>query len=169
MTFIRKAVCLVLMGLIVLGAGNVAAIQLAKPAPDFTLNDLNGSKVRLSDFKGKVVVLNFWSSTCAPCVAEMPSLNALQRDLKGSGLVVLGVALDRTVKPVKDLADRLRISYSLLMDSQQDVYFDTYALFGQPVSIIIDRSGIIHDKLIGEVDWSSPQIRSKINMLLKGR
>ncbi len=169
MKFLKKAVCMLVVGMAVLTAGNAVAVQLAKPAPDFTLNDLNGNKVRLSDYTGRVVILNFWSTTCAPCVAEIPALNALQRDLKGSGLVVLGVSLDKSVKPVKDLVDRLRISYALLMDSRQDVYFDTYALFGQPVSIVIDRNGIIQDKLIGEVDWSAPQIRAKISALLKGR
>ena len=142
--------------------GSAAAIQIGKPAPDFSLSDLNGSTHRLSDFKGKTIVLNFWSTTCAPCVAEIPSLNNLYRDLKGSGVIVLGISLDRTVKPVRDLADKLHIVYPLLMDSQQDVYFDTYALFGQPVSIIIDRAGIIQEKLLGAVDWSSANIRSKL-------
>lgn len=139
-----------------------AALQIAKPAPDFTLNDIDGKKVQLSDFKGKVIVLNFWSTTCAPCVAEIPSLNSLYRDLKGNGLIVLGISLDRSVKPVKHLADKLHIAYPLLMDSQQDVYFDSYALFGQPISVIIDRTGIVQEKLLGEVDWSSTKIRSKL-------
>lgn len=141
---------------------SAAAIQIAKPAPDFSLQDINGKTYRLSDFKGKTIILNFWSTTCAPCVAEMPSLNTLYRDLKGSGLIVLGISLDRSAKPVRELADKLRIVYPLLMDSQQDVYFDSYALFGQPVSIVIDRAGMVQEKLIGEVDWSSVRIRSKL-------
>ena len=141
---------------------SATAIQIAKPAPDFSLQDINGKTYRLSDFKGKTIILNFWSTTCAPCVAEMPSLNTLYRDLKGSGLIVLGISLDRSAKPVRELANKLRIVYPLLMDSQQDVYFDSYALFGQPVSIVIDRAGMVQEKLIGEVDWSSVRIRSKL-------
>lgn len=141
---------------------NAAAIQIAKAAPDFSLQDVNGKTYRLSDFKGKTIILNFWSTTCAPCVAEIPSLNNLYRDLKGSGLIVLGISLDRSVKPVKELTDKLQIVYPLLMDSQQDVYFDSYALFGQPVSVVVDRAGMVQEKLIGEVDWSSARVRSKL-------
>lgn len=164
-----KIACLVLVCMLVLTTGNASAVQLSKPAPDFTLNDIDGSKVRLADFKGRVVVLNFWSTTCAPCVAEIPALNTLYRDLKGRGLIVLGISLDRSAKPVRELAATHHITYPLLMDCQQEVYFDTYALFGQPVSIVIDRSGVVQDKLLGQVDWSAPQIRSKILALLKGR
>lgn len=160
---------LLFLSLALLTIGSASAVQIAKPAPDFSLSDINDKPVRLSDFKGKVVLLNFWSTTCAPCVAEIPSLNTLYRDLKGSGLTVLGLSLDRSGKPVRELADKLQIAYPLLMDSQQDVYFDSYALFGQPVSIIIDRSGIVQDKLIGQIDWSSAQVRARITTLLKGR
>lgn len=165
---IFKAVCLLLLCLVVLTAGNAAAVQIAKPAPDFSLPNLNGNNVRLSDFKGRVVILNFWSTTCAPCVAEIPALNTLYRNLKGSGLTVLGISLDHSINSVKELADRQHIAYPLLMDSLQEVYFDTYALFGQPVSILIDRSGVVQEKLLGQVDWSSAEFRNKITALLKG-
>ncbi len=161
MSFLFKAT-IILFSCIIFLTEPAAALQIAKPAPDFTLIDIDGKKVQLSDFKGKVIVLNFWSTTCAPCVAEIPSLNSLYRDLKGNGLIVLGISLDRSVKPVKHLADKLHIAYPLLMDSQQDVYFDSYALFGQPISVIIDRTGIVQEKLLGEVDWSSTKIRSKL-------
>jgi len=163
-----KTTCLVLICMASLMTGSASAVQIAKPAPDFSLSDIDGTKVRLADFKGKVVVLNFWSTTCAPCVAELSSLNALYRELKGSGLTVLGISLDRTIKPVKELAEKQHIAYPLLMDSLQEVYFDTYALFGQPVSIVIDRSGLVQEKLLGQVDWSSAQIRNKLITLLKG-
>jgi peroxiredoxin len=155
--------------MVFLMTGSASAVPIGKTAPDFSLNDIDGNIVRLGDFKGQVVILNFWSTTCAPCVAEIPALNTLYRDLKGSGLTVLGLSLDRTITPVRELADRQHIAYPLLMDSLQDVYFDTYALFGQPVSIVIDRSGMIREKLVGQVEWSSAQIRSKIITLLKGR
>jgi len=164
-----KAACLLSICMVFLIAGSASAVQIAKPAPDFTLHDTDGKTVRLGDFKGKVIILNFWSTTCVPCVAEMPGLNTLYRDLKGSGLTVLGISLDRSIKPVRELADRQHIVYPLLMDSLQEVYFDTYALFGQPVSIVIDRAGSVREKLLGQVDWSSAQIRDMIITLLKGR
>lgn len=145
------------------------AVGIHIPAPDFSLKDLNGRKVGLSDLKGKAIVLNFWSTTCPPCVAELPSLNTLYHDLAGSGLVVLGITLDASDKPVRELARRLGIEYPLLMDSTQEVYFDSYGLFGQPVSVLIDRAGTVQDKIIGQVDWSSTAMRAKIKNLLRGR
>ncbi len=145
------------------------AVHINAPAPDFCLKDLNGRKVGLSDLKGRAVVLNFWSTTCPPCVAELPSLNSLYHDLAGSGLVVLGIALDPSDKPVRELARRQRIEYPILTDNSQEVYFDTYGLFGQPVSILIDRAGMVREKIIGQVNWTSPEMVTKIKSLLKGR
>lgn len=145
------------------------AVKLNTPAPDFTLKDLQGNRQTLSAYKGKLVLLNFWSTTCAPCVVELPSLNELYREQKAAGLLVLGIAIDPTEKPVRDLAARLRIEFPTMLDSAKDVYFDSYGLFGQPVSVIVDRSGIVREKIIGAVDWASPQIKSKIGSYLKGR
>lgn len=147
----------------------VGAVGIHIPAPDFSLKDLNGRKVGLSDLKGKAIVLNFWSTTCPPCVAELPSLNTLYRDLRGNGLVVLGIALDASDTPVRELSRRLRIEYPILMDSSQEVYFDSYSLFGQPVSVLIDRSGTVREKIVGQVDWTAPDVRAKIKNLLKER
>lgn len=163
-----KALLLLAILMVLFTAGSSPAVQVAKPAPAFSLNDIDGNRLSLDQFKGRVVILNFWSTTCGPCVAEIPSLNNLYNDLKGNGLSVLGISLDRSSKPVRELGNKLHIAYPLLMDSQQEVYFDSYSLFGQPVSIVIDRTGMVHDKLIGQVDWSSTQIRTKINSLLKG-
>lgn len=145
------------------------AVKLNTPAPDFTLSDLQGQKLTLSSYRGKVVLLNFWSTTCPPCVAEIPSLVALSREFKGQGLVVLGVALDPGDKPVRDLVARLKVEYPVVMDSSKDVYFDSYGLFGQPVSVIVDRNGVVREKIIGGVEWTTPQIRNKMLRYLKGR
>lgn len=145
------------------------AVKLNSPAPDFTLKALNGAKLTLSGVKGKVVILNFWSTTCAPCVVELPSLSDLYKELKGQGLEVWGVALDPSEKPVRELTSKLKIEYPNLLDSTKDVYFDTYGLFGQPVSVIIDRNGVVREKIVGAVEWTSPQMKAKIQGYLKGR
>lgn len=160
---------LFLLSLLVLSATPCLAVKLNTPAPDFVLKDLQGAKQALSAYKGKVVILNFWSTTCPPCVQELPSLNELYREQKHSGLVVLGIALDPTERPVRELVGKLRIEYPAMLDSNKDVYFDSYGLFGQPVSVIVDRSGLVREKIIGAVEWNSPQIRAKISSYLKGR
>lgn len=166
-SFLRKTVCSIL--LILLWSSSSWAVRVGSPAPDFTLTDLGGHKVTLSALRGKVVLLNFWSSGCGPCVAEIPSLNELQKELSGQGLLVLGVSIDQTEAPVRDLVARLKVQYTNLMDSSRDVYFDSYGLFGQPISIIVDRGGVIREKWIGGVAWNSPVVREKLVAYLKGR
>lgn len=145
------------------------AIKPNLPAPDFTLDSLDGRKVTLAEQRGRAVILNFWSTTCPPCVAEMPGLNALYREQRGNGLVVLGIALDPAEGPVRELVARQRIEYPILMDGAKDVYFDAYGLFGQPVSILIDRAGVVREKLVGQVEWTSPTLRAKVQNIMKGR
>jgi peroxiredoxin len=164
-----KIFCMFLTIWLLIFVTTAGSVHNGAAAPDFSLKDLNGRKIGLSGLKGKIVVLNFWSTTCPPCVAELPSLNALYHDLAKHGLVVLGIALDASDKPVRELAQRLRIEYPVLMDSSQEVYFDSYALFGQPVSILIDRTGRVREKIVGQVDWASPDVRTKMTNLLKGR
>jgi peroxiredoxin len=166
----RALVSLVLLlGSLLLSVDPCLAVKLNSPAPDFVLKDLQGGRQTLAAHKGKVVVLNFWSTTCPPCVQELPSLNQLYKDQRQAGLLVLGIALDPAEKPVRELVGKLRIEYPTMLDSNKDVYFDSYGLFGQPVSVIIDRTGLVKEKIIGTVDWNSPQVRAKISSYLKGR
>ena len=159
----------ILVALMLLAPSSVHAVRTGTPAPDFSLANLQGGKTGLKAFHGKVVVLNFWSTTCAPCIKEVPSLNRLYNEMKDDGLVVLGIALDASEKPVRETGASLNIRYPLLIDASKEVYFDIYALFGQPVSLIIDRNGIVQDKIFGEVNWSSSPIRMKLKSYLKGR
>jgi peroxiredoxin len=145
------------------------AAKVNTPAPDFTLKDLDGRTVSLKALKGKVVFLNFWATNCPPCIAEIPDLNSLSREYKNSGLVVLGVSIDPSEKPVREMVKKLKMEYPVMMDSSRDVYFDTYGLFGLPVTVLIDRNGIIREKIVGQFDWLAPPARAKILELLKGK
>jgi peroxiredoxin len=165
----RNMLSLFLVVVILATAIPCAAVKLNTPAPDFILKDLQGTRQTLSAHKGKVVLLNFWSTTCPPCVQELPSLNELYREQRQAGLLVLGIALDPSEKPVRELVGKLRLEFPTMLDSNKDVYFDSYGLFGQPVSVTVDRSGIIREKIIGAADWNSPQIKAKISNYLKGR
>ncbi len=135
-------------------------------APDFTLNDLNGKKVTLSQLRGKVVILNFWSIWCGPCLAEMPYLNKLFLEFKDRGLVVMAVAEDPAEKPLRSYIQEKGIAFTILMDKDKKVYF-RYSLFGIPVTFLIDKKGVIAEKFIGEQDWCSPEMRGKVYNLLK--
>ena len=146
-------------------AGNVQ--ESLKPAPTFELPDINGKKVSLTDFKGKVVLINFWATWCGPCKAEMPSLNSLYSTFKNDGFVVLAVSIDTSEKPVKSFVSEKGIAFPVLMDPEKEVYFDDYAVFAMPTSFLIDRKGMIAEKFIGERVWDSQEIKDKVVSVLR--
>lgn len=145
---------------------NCYSANIGSLSPDFTLIDLCGNKITLSQFRGKVVILNFWSIWCGPCLAEMPSLNKLYLEFKDKGLVVLAIAEDPAEKPLREYINEKGIAFPVLIDKEKKVYFK-YSLFGIPVSFLIDRKGIIVEKIIGESDWVSAKMKEKVAKLLK--
>jgi cytochrome c biogenesis protein CcmG/thiol:disulfide interchange protein DsbE len=124
----------------------------AKPAPSFTLQDLKGNQISLSDFKGKVVVLDFWATWCPPCVKEIPHFIELYEQYKDQGFAMVGISVDREgVSVVKSFAQKYRINYPILMtDGQVD---KTYGgIPGIPTTFVIDSAGNIRQKYVGYRD-----------------
>ena len=118
-------------------------------APDFGLKDINGQTVRLSDYKGKVVLLNFWATWCAPCRAEMPDLIKLQKEYQSNGLEVVGMTYpDYTRAGVRAIARRLRLNYPILLGTRD--LADKYGV-GEvmPTTVVIDREGKIRARILG--------------------
>jgi peroxiredoxin len=125
--------------------GNVQGVR----APDFTLTSLDGSKVKLSDFRGKAVLLNFWATWCPPCKVEMPWFEDLQKQYGKDGLVVLGVAMDDSEPAsIAKFASEMGVNYPLLLGTDQvsDDYGDVQYL---PTTFYIARDGTIVDKMTG--------------------
>jgi len=144
--------------------------KAGKFAPEFSLNDVNGKKVTLSAYKGNVVILNFWATFCGPCREEMPSLNNLFLSFKKEGLVVLAISTDDSEKPVQSFIKAKAIAFPVLIDKDQQVYFDRYAVLGLPTTFIIDRDGIIREKILGDRPWDAPEMKEKIKVMLsKGK
>jgi peroxiredoxin len=128
--------------------GNVQGVQ----APDFTLLSLDGSKVKLSDYRGKAVLLNFWATWCPPCKVEMPWFEDLQKQYRKDGLVVLGVAMDDSEPAtIAKFANQLGVNYPVLLgtDKVSDDYGDVQYL---PTTFYIGRDGTIVDKMTGLLD-----------------
>jgi len=128
--------------------GNVQGV----PAPDFTLQALDGSSVKLSDFRGKAVLLNFWATWCPPCKVEMPWFEDLQKQYGKDGLVVLGVAMDDSEPAtIAKFANELGVNYQVLLgtDKVSDDYGDVQYL---PTTFYIGRDGAIVDKMTGLLD-----------------
>lgn len=131
-----------------LGAAGGPAPEIGKPAPDFTLLDLNGNAVRLSDFRGSIVVMNFWATWCTPCRKEFPELVDLYDANKDRGLVVLGVDLQEPVSQVRSFVEDFGATYPIVIDLDADVVAQ-YRLLGLPSTYFIDEQGILRAQHIG--------------------
>jgi len=144
-----------------------APVNPGDQAPDFTLSDLGGRPVSLSDYRGKVVLLNFWGTFCGPCRTEMPSLNNLYREMKDRGFVVLAVSLDRSEQTVRTFIEAERSSFPVLLDREKQVYYGKYATFALPLTYLIDKKGTIVEKYFGRQEWDSRDMQDRIVQLIR--
>src|SRR5262249_34512931 len=122
-------------------------VEMLPGAPGFQLKTLERKSIRLSDYPGKAVLLNFWATWCVPCNEEMPWLIAFQKQYGPKGLVVLGIAMDSSVEAIKKFTAKQEINFPIVLGSQ--AVADQYYVKGLPVSIFIDRNGRITDQLPG--------------------
>ena len=130
--------------------------RIGSAAPDFTIKDEDRS-VSLNQFRGQVLVLNFWATWCPPCVEEMPSLVQLQQKLADKKVTVLGVSIDVDGDAYHRFLKERGISFMTVRDADHKVS-DVYGSFKWPETYIIDRDGKVRRKFIGAVDWSQPDI-----------
>ena len=120
-------------------------------APDFTLSDIEGRKLALSDYKGKIVLLNFWATWCTPCRAEIPHFVEMQNKYGPQGFQVIGISMDDSAKPVHEFYQQYKLNYPVAVgDDQLANRFG--GILGLPVNFLIDRQGRIHSKHLGETD-----------------
>ena len=137
-----------------------------KAAPDFTLKDVNGTTVRLSDYKGKVVLLDFWATWCGPCKIEIPWFMEFEKQFKDRGFAVLGVSMDEGGwDEVKPYIQERGINYRILMgnDAVEQAYGGVDSL---PTTFLIDRSGRIVKVHVG-LEKGKNEIRNEIEGLLQ--
>lgn len=143
------------------------------PAPNFTIKDADHS-VSLSQFRGKIVVLNFWATWCPPCIDEMPSLVGLQKKIQGTDVVILAVSVDDDADDYHKFLKDHNVDFLTVRESGERT--DTgviapvssrYGTYKVPETYIIDRNGIIRRKFIGAVDWGQPEISEYLSRLSK--
>ena len=115
-------------------------------APDFALETFAGETLRLSDLRGKVVVLNFWASWCPPCRWEMPFFETISQEYKERGVIFLGVAISDTMEDASDFADSVGVTYPLALDAAGETARD-YEVLGLPTTFLIDKDGAIQRRL----------------------
>ena len=118
------------------------AIASQDDAPDFTLKNLQGSNIRLSEYRGQVVLLNFWASWCGPCRQEMPLLDRIHQRYQDAGFAVVSVNVEGDQVPARALAQETGVTFPVLIDTNQQVS-ELYGLEAMPSSILIDRDGVV--------------------------
>lgn len=142
-------VLFVLVGLFTIGSTSVSASE----APDFTLVDMEGKEVSLSDFKGKIIIVDFWATWCGPCRMEIPSFIQLQNDYKDD-VVVVGVSLDQGgPKAVVPFAEKMKINYPVVYGNGQVVQ-EWGGIRGIPTTFVVDRDFNIQKKYVGYTEHS---------------
>ncbi|MBX3028035.1 TlpA family protein disulfide reductase [bacterium] len=147
---------------IVLGA--VIALQILRRGPatgyaavDFTLPDLSGTPVRLSDLRGRIVFLNLWATWCPPCRAEMPSMQALYDRLKGPDFAMIAVAEDTNAADVAAFVAELGLTFPVLLDRDNRLP-GRFGVTGYPETFVIDRDGRVIKHVIGPEEWMDPRV-----------
>jgi len=145
------------------GCYNSRPARIGSNAPDFTVQD-SDHKVTLSQFRGQVVVLNFWATWCPPCVEETPSLVRMQARMKDKGVVVLAVSIDADDAAYHKFLKDYSVNMVTVRDEARKAS-DLYGTFGWPETYIVDRTGVIRRKFIGPVDWTSPEITDYLSKL----
>lgn len=134
-----------------------------RSAPNFSRMDLNHRQVNLADYRGKVVLLNFWATWCAPCLAEMPRFAAWQQEYGRRGFQVIGISMDDDAQPVRIAYQKFKLNYPVVMGDEKlgEMYG---GILGLPVTFLIDTKGKVRFKHQGPADIKT--IESEIRGLL---
>ena len=149
-----------------------AALGIRRPAepseaPDFTLMTLAGQPARLRELRGKLVLLNFWATWCAPCLHEMPSMERLYQTFKQADFVLLAVSMDRQGEEVaRPFVENLKLTFPVLLDSTLEVSRQ-YGVRGLPTSYLIDPDGRLIGAVIGARDWYRTEAKALLAGLLR--
>jgi len=149
------SVCFVIVALGATASAQKAAAGACeangKPAKlNFAFNDLNKRKIALSDFKGKVIILDFWATWCEPCKAEIPGFIDLQKKYAARGLQIIGLSVDDSLPTAKKYADAMKMNYPVLLaEGKEDILMAYDPIPSIPVSVVIGRDGKICSKHVG--------------------
>jgi len=141
----------------------------AKPVPEVGLLDVEGGAQSLDQYRGKVVVLNFWATWCAPCRKEMPALDRLQAELGGEDFAVVTVATGRNPVPaIRRFFEENGIAHLPVLRDPQQALAREMAVLGLPITVILDREGNEIARLRGDAEWDSDSAKAIVQALIGG-
>jgi peroxiredoxin len=149
------------------GVFNKSRPNLGVPAAEFKLIDLDGKWLSLSDYKGKVVLLNFWATWCGPCRVEMPSMEVLYQEFKKDGFEILAISSDHQGSIItRPFVEAQALTFPILHDADYRAS-GNYGIRTLPMSYLVDRQGILRHRVFGARDWNSEKARALIKKLLE--
>jgi peroxiredoxin len=144
----------------------VQKLRVAVEAPDFTLKEFGGGKISLKEQRGKIILLNFFSTMCSNCRRESPSFSKLHEEFKNTDLVPLKVVAKEKEKEIIQYKKEFNISSPILMDDDASIT-NAYGVSSSPQTFFINREGKIVGRVLKELDWTSKNVRNLIEYLLK--
>jgi cytochrome c biogenesis protein CcmG, thiol:disulfide interchange protein DsbE len=157
-------VSILVLYLVLVPHGNAAAnLVVGQAAPDFTVDALDGTKVRLSELKGKPVVINFWATWCGPCRKEMPDMEAVYQQFKAAGLQVYGINVGESKVSISDFVNKVGATFPIAVDTHEEAQ-NAYKILPIPATFFIDANGTI--KSIYQYQMSRSQIEAEVIRLL---
>ena len=149
-------------------SSSFAAEAENKKAPDFTLKDMQGNEVSLSDYKGKVVLVNFWATWCPPCIEEMPSMEKLYKKLGSADFVILAINIEPDAHEiVEEFLAKRSYTYPILLDGESKVQ-QLYGAYRLPETVIVNRQGEIVNRIVGGRDWMDEGLVNILSFMVKG-
>lgn len=135
-------------------------------APSFELPTLGGGKIKLTDYRGKVVFLNFWATWCSTCKVEMPSMQRLYDKFKAQGFEMITISVDKDQELIQPFMDEYNLTFPVLLDPDSEIAKKLYKTTGVPETFIIRQDGIIAHKAIGPRDWASDEVIQAFQQLV---
>lgn len=155
------------MSLLLAGGVHAAGFEAraATPAPELRAQDLTGATQTLDDYRGKVVLLNFWASWCPPCLREMPSMERLRIRMEGRPLAIVALDSAETVEEVKAFLSRMKLGFSVLLDPDGS-NTRRWKVFALPTTFLLDASGRVRHVLTGPTEWDEGEALQIIESML---
>lgn len=165
---VRQILAVLFVGLGWIAGAEAAGFETraALPAPELKARDLSGATTTLADYRGKVVLLNFWATWCPPCHREMPSLERLRIRMAGRPMEIVAISSAETPAEVKAYLSKMKLGFPVLLDSDSS-NTRRWKVFALPTTFVLDAEGRIHHVLAGPTEWDEGEALAVIDAMLK--
>lgn len=164
---VKRILAVLFVGLFWIVGAKAAGFETraALPAPELNAHDLSGATRTLADYRGKVVLLNFWATWCPPCHREMPSLERLRIRMAGQPLEIVAISSAETPEEVRAYLSKMKLGFPILLDSDSS-NTRRWKVFALPTTFVLDAEGRIHHVLTGPTEWDEGEALAVINAML---